>query len=202
MKKNFIILTLLFLSSFIYADSIQDLFNDASNSYAEKNIDKTIEILEKITNDLKMKKIKSNTDEIETVEFTRLKNFPSRYEGKKIKLLDTAISSKVGKKFNGDYRIEVSTLNQSSYFLDEPYEDGKLFFVISESLLEKLMDKVAAGYVGYFNVYTDKIYPYIEGKSYWDDKKTFYVAKIVSLECLSYRRNLGTTIATGEFLTE
>lgn len=201
MKKRISIIFFIFCSVFMFAESIQDLLNEATNSYTENDIDKTIEILEKVTNDLKTEKAIKNNEEIQTVEFTRLKNFPSRYEGKKIKLLDTAISSRIGKKFNDSYTIRVSSVNQSSSFSDEPYEDGSLFFIISESLLEKLMDRVAAGYVGYFNVYTDTIYTYTEKKPYMDDK-TFYVAKIISLECLRYFSDWGTTNTTNEFLTE
>lgn len=201
MKKKILIVSVLLCSIFMYGESIQDLLNEASNAYSSNDIDKAIDLLERATNNLKTEKLNQNTDEIETVEFTRLKNFPSRYNGKKIKLLDTAISSKIGKKFNGDYRITVNSVNQSSYFYEEPYEDGSLFFVISEELVEKLMDRVAAGYVGYFNVYTDTIYSYTDSQPYLADK-TYYVAKIVSLECLTYYSYNGTTSSLGIFLTE
>lgn len=186
----------------MYSDSIIDLLDNAKQTYQDNDISSAIKILDDVSNRLKKISVEQKSEEIETVEFARLKNFPSRYDGKKIKLNDTAISSQRGKIFkDGYYRMSVSSINQSAYFLDNPYEDGSLFFIISESMLEKLMDIVEAGYVGYFNVYTDTIYKYVKHEQY-SDGKTYYVAKIIGLEKISLNKYTNKTCSTGEYIGE
>ena len=85
--------------------------------------------------------------------------------------------------------------NEILFFYD-PYEDGALFFIIGKNLLDKLMDDIQAGYVGYFNIYTDKFYEYIKKENHGKDKVQ-YIAKIVSLERLTYNSYRDTAETTG-----
>lgn len=186
----------------IYADSISDLLEQAKKAYQAKNIDQTLQYLELAKSEISRIKLNESSSKFEIVEFSRIKNFPSRYTGKKIKVPNTAIaSSNIGKKFGDVYRITVSTVNQSSSFYNEPFDSGSLFFTISEALLEKLIDAVPAGYVGYFNVYTDEIYTYTKKEAYTEDR-IYYVANIKGLEKINYDTLSGDTFATDEFLSE
>lgn len=186
----------------IYADSVSNLLDQAKKAYQSNNIDQTLQYLELAKSEISRIKINDSSSNYETVEFSRIKNFPSRYTGKKIKVPNTAIaSSNIGKKFGDAYRITVSTVNQSSSFYNEPFESGSLFFTISESLLEKLIDAVPAGYVGYFNVYTDEIYTYTKKETYSEDR-IYYVANIKGLEKINYDSLSGNTYATDEYLSK
>lgn len=201
-KKVFTFVMTICLVSILYADTVSDLLDKAKESYLSNDKHQTLLYLEDAKSEIKKSEIQKSISEIETVEFSRLKNFPSRYFDKKIIVTNTAIDpTKIGEKFNDCYRITVSTCNQKSYFIAEPYESGSLFFIISENLLEKLMDKVPAGYVRYFNVYTDTIYSYIEKDPYRKDY-IYYVAKITSLEVLSFNSYDGSSYSTGDYISE
>lgn len=185
-KSSILLLGFVFLS-FAYADSLSDLLDNAKKSYLNNDISKTLEYLNTAKNELEKITFATNVSEYETVEYSRLLNFPSRYKGKKIKLKHTFLSPtgiEREKKIDGNYYpITVSGIYAFDSFLGAPYEDGALFFIIGENLLDKLMDNVQGG-LGYFNIYTDKIYEYIK-KDYPTDKIQ-YIAKIVSLEQLAY----------------
>lgn len=185
-KSSILLLGFVFLS-FAYADSLSDLLDNAKKSYLNNDISKTLEYLNTAKNELEKITFATNVSEYETVEYSRLLNFPSRYKGKKIKLKHTFLSPtgiEREKKMDGNYYpIRVSGIYASDSFPGAPYEDGALFFIIGENLLDKLMDNIQGGR-GYFNIYTDKIYEYIK-KDYRTDKIQ-YIAKIVSLEQLTY----------------
>lgn len=185
-KSSILLLGFVFLS-FAYADSLSDLLDNAKKSYLNNDISKTLEYLNTAKNELEKITFATNVSEYETVEYSRLLNFPSRYKGKKIKLKHTFLSPtgiEREKKMDGNYYpIRVSGIYASDSFPGAPYEDGALFFIIGENLLDKLMDNIQEGR-GYFNIYTDKIYEYIK-KGYRTDKIQ-YIAKIVSLEQLTY----------------
>lgn len=185
-KICILLLGVLFLPC-VYADSISDLLDNAKKSYLNNDVSKTLEHLNTAKNELEKITFATNVSEYETVEYSRLRNFPARYKGKKIKLKYIRLSPtgiEREKKMNGNYYpIWVSGIYASDPFPGDPYEDGALFFIIGENLLDKLMDNVQGG-VGYFNIYTDKIYEYIK-KDYRTDKIQ-YIAKIVSLEQLTY----------------
>ena len=185
-KSSILLLGFVFLS-FAYADSLSDLLDNAKKSYLNNDISKTLEYLNTAKNELEKITFATNVSEYETVEYSRLLNFPSRYKGKKIKLKHTFLSPtgiEREKKMDGNYYpIRVSGIYASDSFPGAPYEDGALFFIIGENLLDKLMDNIQEGR-GYFNIYTDKIYEYIK-KGYRTDKIQ-YIAKIVSLEQLAY----------------
>lgn len=202
MKKLLVVFIIISLVNILYADNVSDLLDKAKESYLANDIDQTLSYIDDAKSEIKKSEVIKNSSEVEKVEFSRLKNFPSRYCSKKIILTDTAIgSTDIGKKFDDCYRITVSTINQSASFYDDPYDNGSLFFIISESLLEKLMNYVRAGYVGYFNVYTDPIYSY-KVKELYTEEKVYYVAKITSLEILNYNSYEGSSYPTGDFLSE
>ena len=196
-KSSILLLGFVFLS-FTYADSLSDLLDNAKNSYLNNDFSKTLEYFNTAKNELEKITFAANVSEYETVEYSRLRNFPSRYKGKKIKLQHTALSpTGLGKKINGDYyAITVSTIHQRDSFFNDPYEDGALFFIIGKNLLDKLMDDIQAGYVGYFNIYTDKFYEYIKKENHGKDKVQ-YIAKIVSLERLTYNSYRDTAETIG-----
>lgn len=126
----------------------------------------------------------AESDKFETVDFAKLKNFPARYNGKRIKLLEISLWTKKGKSFGENiYTIRVFNPKQFSAFSDDPYEDGSLVFTISESLFEKVLDNIGEKHSGNFNLYTSEIYEW-KNKDAFGYYKTNYVARIIGVECL------------------
>lgn len=203
MKKIFIIcIFLLIVGNLFCQDNKQEnaeLLEEALNCYKNDDVDSAINKLEKVISLIKQEKISNTSEDYEVVDINRLKNFASRYENKKIKVKDTALSPLIGDEYyKGYYRIAVSSLNQSTYIYENPYENGSIFFIISENLVDKLMDVIPSGYSGFFNIYTDTI---IKKYDLLDDK-TYYIAKIISLERLDYNDRTGATRLSGITLTE
>lgn len=126
----------------------------------------------------------SESDEFESVEFAKLKNFPARYNGKRIQMFGVSLGTEKGMAFGENtYTIRVFNPNQFSAFSDDPYKDGSLVFTISESLFEKVLDSIGERYSMACNLYTSEIYEW-KNKDAFGYYKTNYVARIIGVECL------------------
>jgi len=198
LKKIFLIVTAVFMMNCIYADEIMDLLDEARASYEEDDIQNTISTLHTVLFALEREKRSTYTE----VEFNKFYKSFERYNGKRIKLLDASISPEVGDAFEDGYRISVSSLTQRPTFWADPFDKKSLFFVISKDLLKELEETIPKGYVGYFNVYTDKIYTYTDPEVSRSKSKKYYVAVIKKLEILDYDENTKSTKSSGEFLTD
>lgn len=198
LKKIFLIVAAVFMMNCIYSDEIMDLLDEARASYEEDDIQNTISTLHTVLFALEREKRSTYTE----VEFNKLYKSFEKYNGKRIKLLDASISPEAGDSFDGYYRISVSSLSQRPTFWADPFDKTSLFFVISKDLLRKLEETIPKGYVGYFNVYTDKIYTYTDSEVSRSKSKKYYVATIKKLEILDYDEATKSTKSSGEFLTD
>ncbi len=198
LKKIFFILLAVFVVNIASADEIMDLLDEARASYEEDDIQNTISTLHTVLFALEKEK-RSTYNE---VAFNKLYNSYEKYNGKRIKLIDASISPEVGEAFEDGYRISVSSLTQKTTFWAEPYDKTALFFVISRKMLKELEETIPKGYVGYFNVYTDKIYTYTDSELTRSKNKKYYVARIRKLEILDYNEKTKSTKSSGEFLTD
>ena len=197
-KKFLLILTAIFMVNCVFADEIMDLLDEARASYEEDDIQNTISTLHTVLFALEKEKRSTYTD----ITFSKFYNSYEKYNGKKIKLLDASISPEAGDAFEDGYRISVSALTQRPTFWAEPYDKTTLFFVISREMLKELQDTIPKGYVGYFNVYTDRIYTYTDPEVSRSKSKKYYVAKIKKLEILDYDERTKSTKSSGKFLTD
>ena len=198
LKKLFLIVLAVFIVNTVSADEIMDLLDEARDSYEEGEIQETINTLQTVLFALEKEKRSSMSE----VSFTKFYNSYEKYNGKRVKILDASISPEAGEPFEGYYRISVSSLTQRPTFWAEPYEKVSLFFVISKKLLKQIEETIPKGYVGYFNIYTDKIYTYVDDDISRSKPKKYYVARIKKLEILDYNESNRTTKTTGEFLTD
>ncbi len=177
------------------------LLEKALDNYKKGNVEeakKQLELfLSKLNNEKELKKIETS----DIVEFNKIKNFPSRYLGKKLKLNNIVLSSNVGEKINECFSIRVTTANRSSTIHDWALKEGSIIFVISEKLLEKLIENLNSRNEAYFNLYTDKIYKWEKEVPYMPSE-TYYVAKIIRLEKIEYNWLTNESKSTGIFLSE
>lgn len=142
-KKNCIVLLGIVFLSFTYADSLSDLLDNAKNSYLNNDISKTLEYLNTAKNELEKITFATNVSEYETVEYSRLRNFPSRYKGKKIKLKYTILSPtgiEREKKMDGNYYpIWVSIVYNKIYeYIKKDYRTDKIQYIAKIVSLEQL----------------------------------------------------------------
>ena len=198
LKKIFLILLTVFVVNLVSADEIMDLLDEARASYEEDDIQNTISTLHTVLFALEKEKRSTYTE----VAFNKLYNSYEKYNGKRIKLIDASISPEAGEAFEDGYRISVSSLTQRPTFWAQPYDKTAMFFVISKKMLKELEETIPKGYVGYFNVYTDKIYTYTESELTRSKNKKYYVARIRKLEILDYNEQTKTTKSSGDFLTD
>ena len=142
-KKNCIVLLGIVFLSFTYADSLSDLLDNAKNSYLNNDVSKTLEYLNTAKNELEKITFATNVSEYETVEYNRLRNFPSRYKGKKIKLQHTFLfptGIEREKKMNGNYYpIWVSIVYNKIYeYIKKDYRTDKIQYIAKIVSLEQL----------------------------------------------------------------
>ena len=205
MKKFYsLFFIILFISNFIFAEDYSYLFDEAKKQYKEGHYEASLNILSDINKKITQLEQTSKKDDYEEVSFTQLHNFPKKYIDKKIRLSGVAISSSnlTDVVLDNKYACYVFSLNQSSSFPTYFFDDKlSLVFVLSEELVEKLIETIPAGMVGYFEICTDKIYEYQSPSKYISDKKTpVLLAEIVSLESLTYNQYTNLTYKTGDFL--
>jgi len=198
MKKIIFLLLFTFtMFSSLYCDEISDLFDEAKEEYEQDNVTESLERVKELENLLTALQSKSQNTVYEEPLYSKLKTFPGRYEGKRITLKDITIKpSELGDQVNGYYGITVSNLQGYDSILPYSFYDEKaLIFMVSENLLDQLLEITPSGRYGYFNLYTDEIYVYTIQKGH--SSKSFYFAEIVKLEELSYDPRSRSTTPTG-----
>ena len=204
MKKILFCFMLILFSSVVFAEEdLTILLDKAKTAYINNNLEESKKFVKEYYDKISIIISNSGKEDFEEVDFTRLKTFTSKYENKKIKLSNISISlANPLKTADGKYyRISVNTLNQYDSFFNLEGKENSLIFIVSETLLEKLMDEIPAGYVGYYNIYTDIIY-HTTDKDSIGLKTDYYFARIIKLEAITYNNSSGTTKLSGKIITE
>ena len=196
-------MVILFSSVVFAEEDLTILLDKAKTAYINNNLEESKKFVKEYYDKISIIISNSGKEDFEEVDFTRLKTFTSKYENKKIKLSNISISlANPLKTADGKYyRISVNTLNQYDSFFNLEGKENSLIFIVSETLLEKLMDEIQAGYVGYYNIYTDTIYHTIDKDSI-GLKTDYYFARIIKLEGITYNNYSGTTKLSGKIITE
>lgn len=207
MKKIISILLISLLFSFLFADEITDLFDKAKAQYNNNDTEAAIKTIDTIRGKLKNKQIDTPSLDSLEVGFNRVKVTPEKFNGKALKIRGVSISSSGFKKMNyynkeNEYGISLWNITQNDYF--QAYlDEGKMIFVMDESLVDQLLDIIPAGYSYYYNIWTEPVYEYSYYLSkYSSSASTCYIAKIIKLEAVEYNSYTNTIIDTGEFIGE
>ena len=204
MKRNFLIILLFFIIPFLFADEITDLLDKARDQYNNNDKEATIKTIEIIQKKLKIKEKDNPSLETIEVSFNRLKLSPEKYENKALKIRGVSISSTGFTKINyynkdNEYGVNLWNITQNDYF-PSYLNDGKLIFVMDDSLVDNLLDIIPEGYSYYYNIWTEPVYKYSYYHTMSYIERFCYIAKIIKLEAIEYNRITNNISDTGEFI--
>ena len=104
------------------------------------------------------------------------------------------------KYYNNDkeYGVVVTNIEQNEIFYNF-LDEGKIVFVMDDSLVDILLDEIPVGYSHYFNIWTEPVYKYSYYLSSYSPERICYIAKIIKLESVEYNIYSGAVADTGEF---
>ena len=202
MKKS-IVLFLFFLTvPFLFADEITDLLDKAKMQYSNNETEALIKSIDTIKEKLKKKDSNYSSLDAQEVSLNRLKVTPEKYVNKPLKVRGVAISSSGFDKlkyYNNDkeYGVVVTNIEQNEIFYNF-LDEGKIVFVMDDSLVDILLDEIPVGYSHYFNIWTEPVYKYSYYLSSYSPERFCYIAKIIKLESVEYNIYSGAVADTGE----
>ncbi len=205
MKKLFSLLfCILFISVIAFADEITDLLDKAKVQYNNNDTEAVLKTIDSIKGKLKKEKTFTNSDDSLEVGFNRLKLTPEKYVGKALTIKGVAIASSGFEKMDSfnksnEYGVVVRNLIMNDSF-SAYLSEGKMVFVMEDTLVDKLLDEIPVGYSYYYNIWTEPVYTYSYRITTYSPERICYIAKIVKLEAVKYNKYTEEKIDTGEFI--